>query len=104
MGSASALISGHYFGFMKNSETVSDAGPLHRGSSKRVGCGERSEPHRSRKTSIDAVPYGHRILLELALAVLVGTGVAAGAKHDRPRETRGKNVSKLKNSSQLVKE
>ena len=23
---------------------------------KRVGCGERSEPHRSRKTSIDAVP------------------------------------------------
>ena len=27
-----------------------------------VGCGERSEPHRSRKASTDAVPAGHRIL------------------------------------------
>jgi hypothetical protein len=27
-----------------------------------VGCGERSEPHRSRKASTDAVPTGHRIL------------------------------------------
>ena len=30
--------------------------------SERVGCGKRSEPHRSQKTSIDAVPLGHRIL------------------------------------------
>jgi hypothetical protein len=71
-------------------------GTLHRGSSERVGCGERSEPHRSRKTSIDAVPPGHRILRELALAVLVGTGVPAGAKHDGPARRGCLKIQKFK--------
>ncbi len=38
--------------FSENPYTLAERRPY----SKKVGCGERSEPHRSGKTSIDEVP------------------------------------------------